>query len=367
VEYFGEIGVGLGPTKEFYTLLLYHFQIASKDMFLTGEADNIVDVLHNEILVHNESGLYPRPLLIDDDRNRQSLIKKYHCLGLFMAKALLDDRYLDMKFSRVFYKLLLNERMTLHDLKELSPSFGSVIIQFQQIVNQKNSILQNKAKSEIQKRKEINELQYEGGSIENLHLNFRIAEGLLKEGGDDCYLSIDNIEEYVRLVYDSFFGSGIQSMIQAFKEGFTKFFPIENLKCFGSEELDVVICGVSEAKYWLKSELTALPFELANGYNSNSNAILMLIDILAELSHERQRKFLTFLTGSPRLPIGGFKNLKPLIKISRKESFNNANSELPSANTCFNHLKLPNYSEIAIMRDKIILAIENGGNSLDLS
>lgn len=51
-----------------------------------------------------------------------------------------------MKFSRVFYKLLLGERMTLQDLFELSPSFGSVIIQFQKIVDQKNAILQNKTK-----------------------------------------------------------------------------------------------------------------------------------------------------------------------------------------------------------------------------
>lgn len=145
----------------------------------------------------------------------------------------------------------------------------------------------------------------------------------------------------------------------------------------------MVICGVSEAKYWHKSELSTIPFELANGFNSNSSAILMLIDVLADLTHERQRKFLTFLTGSPRLPIGGifgcplyifsyilndigFKNLKPLIKISRKESSHN-NSDLPSANTCFNHLKLPNYTHISIMREKIIFAIENGSNSFDLS
>lgn len=50
--------------------------------------------------------------------------------------------------------------------------------------------------------------------------------GLLKEGGDDCDLSIDNLEEYVRLVYEAFFGSGVQMMIQSFKDGFSKFFPI---------------------------------------------------------------------------------------------------------------------------------------------
>ena len=62
----------------------------------------------------------------------------------------------------------------------------------------------------------------------------------------------------------------------------------------------------------------------------------------------------------------GFKNLKPQIKISRKESSNN-NTDLPSANTCFHHLKLPNYTSVEMMREKIIFAIENGKNSFELS
>lgn len=113
-----------------------------------------------EILVHNESGLYPRPFLMDDTRNKQQILNNYRCLGMFVAKALMDDRlfviyydnlfltirFLDMKFSRVFYKLLLKERMTLQDLQELSPSFGSVIIEFQKIIDQKNAILQNTTK-----------------------------------------------------------------------------------------------------------------------------------------------------------------------------------------------------------------------------
>jgi hypothetical protein len=59
--------------------------------------------------------------------------------------------------------------------------------------------------------------------------------------------------------------------------------------------------------------------------------------------------------------------LKPLIKISRKESSGNNVIDLPSANTCFNHFKLPNYSDATIMRQKLLFAIENGQNSFDLS
>lgn len=118
VEYFGEIGVGLGPTKEFYTLLSYQFQLASKAMFLSGETGNTIDVHTNgiiftpkfpficsqllEILTHNESGLYPRPYLLNDARNKQQLLNNYHYLGMFVAKALMDERY----FSFFFFLII---------------------------------------------------------------------------------------------------------------------------------------------------------------------------------------------------------------------------------------------------------------------
>jgi hypothetical protein len=55
------------------------------------------------------------------------------------------------------------------------------------------------------------------------------------------------------------------------------------------------------------------------------------------------------------------------MKISRKEWSGNNNIDLPSANTCFNHLKLPNYTDPLVMREKITFAFLNGQNSFDLS
>lgn len=42
-----------------------------------------------------------------------------------------------------------------------------------------------------------------------------------------------------------------------------------------------------------------------HGYNAESRAIRMLVDILASYNREEQRLFLQFVTGSPRLPTGG--------------------------------------------------------------
>jgi len=53
--------------------------------------------------------------------------------------------------------------------------------------------------------------------------------------------------------------------------------------------------------------------------NILSKTYLDLINILCELSSEEQKMFLKFVTGSPRLPLGGFKNLNPKLTVVKKQ------------------------------------------------
>lgn len=42
-----------------------------------------------------------------------------------------------------------------------------------------------------------------------------------------------------------------------------------------------------------------------HGYNSESQAIKDLVSIMSEFNKQTRRYFLQFITGSPKLPIGG--------------------------------------------------------------
>lgn len=42
-----------------------------------------------------------------------------------------------------------------------------------------------------------------------------------------------------------------------------------------------------------------------HGYTADSRAIRFLFDVLSSYDREEQRMFVQFLTGSPRLPVGG--------------------------------------------------------------
>jgi E3 ubiquitin-protein ligase TRIP12 len=96
-----------------------------------------------------------------------------------------------------------------------------------------------------------------------------------------------------------------------------------------------------------------------------------LIEILTELNVEQQAAFITFLTGSPRLPIGGLKALQPHFTIVRKTAHESGGGStdglLPSVMTCANYLKLPDYSSKAIMKKQLLVAIYESQGSFFLS
>jgi len=122
-----------------------------------------------------------------------------------------------------------------------------------------------------------------------------------------------------------------------------------------------------------------------HGFNVESRAIRELIEIMADYGTSTRRAYLQFITGSPKLPIGGrrsyivffsdltflsgFRGLNPPFTVVRKphETPLKADDYLPSVMTCVNYLKLPDYSSKAVMREKLKTAMEEGVGSFHLS
>ncbi|BAT95844.1 hypothetical protein VIGAN_08266000, partial [Vigna angularis var. angularis] len=77
--------------------------------------------------------------------------------------------------------------------------------------------------------------------------------------------------------------------------------------------------------------------------------------------------FLQFVTGAPRLPLGGLASLSPMLTIVRKHSNHHPDTDLPSVMTCVNYLKLPPYSSKEIMKEKLLYVITEGQGSFHLS
>ncbi len=125
-----------------------------------------------------------------------------------------------------------------------------------------------------------------------------------------------------------------------------------------------------------------------HGYSHDSRAIQFLFEVLSGLEPSEQRQFIQFVTGSPRLPVGGmthnqwwmmlviflclcvgFRALSPQLTIVRKtvEAPHNPDDFLPSVMTCVNYLKLPDYSTVSIMKERLHFALQEGKHSFHLS
>eukprot|EP00051_Salpingoeca_urceolata_P010673 m.131076 g.131076 ORF g.131076 m.131076 type:complete len:147 (+) comp16806_c1_seq2:5137-5577(+) len=115
-----------------------------------------------------------------------------------------------------------------------------------------------------------------------------------------------------------------------------------------------------------------IPTELAaaiktdHGYSSESPEIDMLCAVMSEFNLKQQRDFVSFVTGAPNLPVGGFASLRPPLTVVRKDAESGA-ATLPSVMTCQNYLKLPAYPTKEVLHAKLVQAMTEGQGSFHLS
>ena len=82
--------------------------------------------------VHSSAGLYPVPLARNAKSSHRNKVKaKFQFIGRFIAKAVLDNRMIDLPFSFSFFQWLLSEEavLTTGDLRNIDPTIATTITQ----------------------------------------------------------------------------------------------------------------------------------------------------------------------------------------------------------------------------------------------
>lgn len=403
VEYFGEVGTGLGPTLEFYTLLSHELQKKVLGMWRSGSCskesaieENVemwdveqhgaflhtnevskISTVETEEFVQASQGLFPRPWPPNEDSSQGSQFSKainyFRLLGQVMAKALQDGRLLDLPLSTAFYKLVLKQELDLFDIQSFDRELGTTLQEMDALVHRKKFL----ESLDDDNGKASSDLLFHNARIDDLCLDFTLpgySDYVLKSEGNNIMVHIDNLEEYISLVVDATVRTGIMPQMEAFRAGFNQVFPLSSLQIFTESELESQLCGGREL--WAAQSLVD-HIKFDHGYTSNSPSIVNLLEILGEFTPEEQRAFLRFVTGAPRLPPGGLAALNPKLTIVRKHSTGASggikgtaqatDGDLPSVMTCANYLKLPPYSCKEVMRERLMYAITEGQGSFDLS
>lgn len=356
MEYQNEAGTGIGPTLEFYACMSKEFTNKNLNMWRIDNYNSKINESENDTnQEYVTQSLFP--LAINNSDNNMNRIKElFSYLGTFIARSMLDNRILDFNFNPLFFsfthKLARNKKL-LDSTENIEQSIDIISSIDKQIGNSLKYIYQNKDSSE---------------KIGELYLTYVIpgTETSLIENGKNIDVTSENVFNYISLLISSLIGTGIESQLQSFIDGFSKVFPYENLLVLSPEELIVIFGSVEED--WSKETLYG-SIVSDHGYTMESQTIHDLIEIMSTLDAKDRRLFTQFLTGSPRLPFGGFKSLRPKFTVVLKHAEDGLSPDqyLPSVMTCANYLKLPKYSNKEIMRTRIKHAIEEGAGAFLLS
>uniref|UniRef100_A0A914C5D6 E3 ubiquitin-protein ligase n=1 Tax=Acrobeloides nanus TaxID=290746 RepID=A0A914C5D6_9BILA len=261
-------------------------------------------------------------------------LKYFEFIGRFIAMALFHGKFIYSGFTLPFYKKMLNKKITLKDLESVDAEMYNSIVWI--------------------KDNNIEECDMELYFVVDYELLGEIKTHELKEGGRDIPVGESNKEEYIELLVEWRFNRGIEQQTRAFFNGFNSVFPLEWLHYFDERELELLLCGMQEIDVddWQRNTVY-------RHYAPQSKQVVWFWQFVRSLDQEKRSKLLQFVTGTCRVPVGGFSELigstgPQLFCIERvgKENW------LPRSHTCFNRLDLPPYRSFEQLSEKLTSAIE---------
>uniref|UniRef100_A0A9J7YPJ5 HECT-type E3 ubiquitin transferase n=1 Tax=Cyprinus carpio carpio TaxID=630221 RepID=A0A9J7YPJ5_CYPCA len=175
----------------------------------------------------------------------------------------------------------------------------------------------------------------------------------LKPGGKDIPVTTANSIAYIHLVADYRLNKQIRAHCLAFRQGLANVVNLEWLRMFDQQEIQVLISG---AHVPICLEDLKRFTNYSGGYSANHPVIKIFWEVVESFSDEEKRKLLKFVTSCSRPPLLGFKELYPAFCI------HNGGTDLerlPTASTCMNLLKLPEFCDPQQMRNKLLYAVES--------
>ena len=186
---------------------------------------------------------------------------------------------------------------------------------------------------------------------------------LMTGGGTMPVKTKAHVFQYIHGVANQILNVQGARQTKAFLHGFRDLIPASWVRLFSANELQNLISGDDSIRGIDVASLK-LAINYLGGYHSSQPYIHDFWDIIEnELTPEQQRKFLRFMTSCSRQPLLGFASLDPspsIQQIRLTDDELSKNSKLPTSQTCFNLLKLPNYRDKGLLKAKLLAAIESG-------
>ncbi|KAH8871514.1 Ubiquitin-protein ligase E3B [Schistosoma japonicum] len=329
--------------------------------FLEETLRRVFDPSLNLFRVTNDQRLYPSPT----SHLQESHLQLFEFLGKMLAKAIYECIVVDVPFANFFLTQLLG--------REKAGCY---------------SFLDELATLDRELYKSLSYIKHYDGDVSDLEFTYSYAEDCLGQviihdlcpGGRQISVTNDVKISYVHSVAHFRMYKQIRAQTASFIRGFYSILNPDWLAMFSPPELQTLISGDSGS---MNIDDLKQHTRYSGGFHSNHRVIRWLWDILRRDFDDRERGlFLKFVTSCSRPPLLGFGNLEPpfcircvhytnedhdvgdtlgsvlkgfLGVVGRREEV----SRLPTASTCFNLLKLPNYSSRSTLKEKLRYAINS--------
>uniref|UniRef100_A0A8C5LRJ3 Ubiquitin-protein ligase E3B n=1 Tax=Leptobrachium leishanense TaxID=445787 RepID=A0A8C5LRJ3_9ANUR len=301
--------------------------------------------------------LYPSPT----SYIHENYLQLFEFVGKMLGKAVYEGIVVDVPFASFFLSQLLGHHHSIFysSVDEL-PSLDSEFY------------------------KNLTSIKRYDGDISDLGLTLSYDEDVMGQlvchelvpGGKSISVTNENKISYIHLMAHFRMHTQIKNQTAALISGFRSIIRPEWIRMFSAPELQRLISGDNA-----EIDLDDLKKHTVyyGGFHGSHRVIVWLWDILAnDFSSDEKAMFLKFITSCSRPPLLGFAYLKPPFSIRCVEVSDDQDTgdtlgsvlrgfftirkrepggRLPTSSTCFNLLKLPNYSKKGILREKLRYAI----------
>ncbi|KAL2257802.1 hypothetical protein VTK26DRAFT_9152 [Humicola hyalothermophila] len=326
-------------------------------------------------VANSKNSYYPNPCALDQQKNAlreaevpegsetwqesvTDLLRQYEFLGRIIGKCLYEGILIDIVFAGFF-------------LLKWTTSAGAA----------------DTYRANINDLRELDEELYQGmlrlknypGDVSDLGLDFTITDRVSLPGeqpvrtitrnlipnGDEVAVTNENRPLYISYVARHRLVVQPYAQTRAFLRGLGMIIDPAWLSMFNQNELQRLVGGdSSEIDVEDLRRHTAYSGVYAIGDDGQEHPTVQLFwEVMHDLEDAQRRDVLKYVTSTPRAPLLGFGQLSPPFSIrdgGRDEE------RLPSASTCVNLLKLPQYRSKAVLRDKLLYAVTSGAG-FDLS
>lgn len=292
--------------------------------------------------------------------------EQFFLVGVLVGLAIYNSTILDVSFPPFVFRKMLASAPTIGDKLTSTPRIGH------------GYTLEDLAEFRPSLARGFRQLlEFEGDVQETFCRDFvaemdrygEIIQVPLFPGGEKRAVTNSNRKDFVDLYVHYLLDTAVTRQYEPFKRGFFTVCGGNALSLFRPEEIELLVRGSDESLdvASLRAVATYEGWPKHEGSPEQQPQVVWFWDFLSKVNASDQRKILSFITGSDRIPAMGATNLVIRIQLIRgKDEFdvngrptNQPIERFPIARTCFNTISLFKYENRQKLEHKLWTAVTN--------